>query len=143
MYKLIISLLFFSIIFMYSSPSFAQDSKDINVVLIQTFKLKGPMGDDAAAFREMLIRQDVILNKDPRVIRSYTLRHFWGADSRDLVYVVEFKNLENLFSFSDEFNSILEKAFTKEQLDADNALWSKYVGQHADEIYQIVSDTKK
>ena len=143
MYKLIISLLFFSIIFMYSSPSFAQDSKDINVVLIQTFKLKDRMGDDAAAFREMLKRQGDILNKDPRVIRSYTLRHFWGADSRDLVYVIEFKNYEDLFSFSDEVNSILEKALPKEQVDADYALWGKYVGQHADEIYQIIPDTKK
>jgi hypothetical protein len=143
MYKLIVSLLLFSITFIFYSTSFAQDYKDINVVLIQTCKLKGPMGSDAEAFREMLKRQGDVFNKDPRVISTYVLRHFWGADSRDLVIVTEFKNYEDLFSFSNEMNSMLEKAFSKEQLDADDALWNKYVGQHADEIYQLIPGTKK
>jgi hypothetical protein len=143
MYKLIVSLLLFSITFIFYSTSFAQDYKDINVVLIQTYKLKGPMGSDAEAFREMLKRQGDVFNKDPRVISTYVLRHFWGADSRDLVIVTEFKNYEDLFSFSNEMNSMLEKVFTKEQLDADDVLWNKYVGQHADEIYQLIPGTKK
>ena len=143
MYKLILSILLFSIIFILSSASFAQDYKDIDVVLIQTYKLKGAMGDDAQAFRDILQRQGDVFSNDPRIIRSYALRHFWGADSRDLVIVTEFKNYEDLFSFSNEMNSMLEKAFSKEQLDADNTLWNKYVGQHADEIYQVVPETKK
>jgi hypothetical protein len=143
MYKLILSLLLFSIEFIFYSTTFAQDYKDVDVVLIQTFKMKGPMGGDAEAFREMLKRQGDIFNKDPRVISTYVLRHFWGADSRDLVIVTEFKNYEDLFSFSNEMESMLEKAFSKEQLEADDALWNKYVGQHADEIYQLIPGTKK
>jgi len=84
-----------------------------------------------------------VVNGDPRVINSYVLRHFWGADSRDLVVVTEFKNEMDLFSFYNDMNSILEKAFSKEQLDADNALWNKYIGQHSDEIYSMVPGTSK
>jgi hypothetical protein len=122
---------------MFTSASYAQTSKDTKVVLIQTFKMKGPLGNDAEAFRDMLKRQGDVVNKDPRVVKTYVLRHFWGADSRDLVIVSEFKNLDDLFSFSDDSNALFEKALSKKQVDADNELWNKYVGQHADEIYQV------
>ncbi len=101
------------------------------------------MGDDADAFNESLTRQAQTINGDSRVLRSYVLRHFWGADSRDLVLVTEFENSENLFSFYNELDSIFEKAFSQEQRDKDDALWNKYVGQHSDEIYRVVSDTRK
>ncbi len=137
MYRLILSLLFFSVIFMFTSESYAQTSKDTKVVLIETFKIKGPLGNDTEAFKDMLKRQGDVLNKDPRVVKSYVLRHFWGADSRDFVLVFEFKNLNDLFSYSDDSNALLEKALSKKQVDADNELWNKYVGQHSDEIYQV------
>jgi hypothetical protein len=101
------------------------------------------MGDDAEAFSETLKRQAGVINSDSRVIRSYVLRHYWGADSRDLVLIAEFASEEDLFSFFNDLNGLIEKAFSKEQIDADNALWNKYVGQHSDEIYRVVSDTRK
>jgi len=122
---------------MFTSVSYAQDTKDTKIVLIQTFKVKGPMGNDTEAFKDMLKRQGDVLNKDPRVVKTYVLRHFWGADSRDFVLVSEFKNLDDLFSFSDDSNALLEKALSKKQVDADNELWNKHVGQHSDEIYQV------
>ncbi|MFI5237939.1 MAG: hypothetical protein ACHQLA_08375, partial [Ignavibacteriales bacterium] len=80
---------------------------------------------------------------DPRVLRSYVLRHFWGADSRDLVIISEFETSENLFSFYNELNALFEKAIPKEQLDKDNALFGKYSGPHSDEIYRVLTDTRK
>ena len=143
MYKFIFSLLLFSILIIFSSESFAQDTEDAGVVLIETFKLKSMLGDDAEAFSTMLKRTASVYKNDPRVIRSYLLRHYWGADSRDLVFVYEFKNESDLYSFANEYDSLFEKAFPKEQLDADYKLWDKYVGQHADEIYNLIPDTKK
>ena len=143
MYKLLFSVLLLSVLFLFSPISFAQDADEMHVVHIQTNSMKGMLGDDTKAFNEMLVRQEGVVNGDPRVINSYVLRHFWGADSRDLVVVTEFKNEMDLFSFYNDMNSILEKAFSKEQLDADNALWNKYVGQHSDEIYSMVPGTSK
>jgi len=143
MFKLTVSFLLFSVLFLFSSSSFAQDANEMHVVHMQTNTMKGMLGDDVKAFNEMLVRQEDVINGDPRVINSYVIRHFWGADSRDLVIVTEFKNEMDLFSFYNDMNSLLEKAFSKEQLDADNALWNKYVGEHSDEIYSMVPGTSK
>jgi hypothetical protein len=143
MFKLSLTALLFTVLFFFSTSSFAQDENDFHVVHVQTFKMHGVMGDDAEAFSETLKRQAGVINSDSRVIRSYVLRHYWGADSRDLVLIAEFASEEDLFSFFNDLNGLFEKTFSKEQIDADNALWNKYVGQHSDEIYRVVSDTRK
>ena len=143
MLKLSAAFVLFSVLLFFSSASFAQDGNDFHVVHVQTNKLKGMMGDDADAFNELIVRQTGVINSDSRVLRSYTLRHLWGDDSRDLVLITEFKSMDDLLSFYDDLNSLLEKAIPKEQLDADNELWGKYVGQHSDEIYRVVNNTTK
>lgn len=143
MFRLSLAVFLLSVLFLFSTSSFAQDGNDFHVVHVQTFKMHGVMGDDAEAFSETLKRQAGVINSDSRVIRSYVLRHYWGADSRDLVLIAEFASEEDLFSFFNDLNGLFEKAFSKEQIDADNALWNKYVGQHSDEIYRVVSDTRK
>ena len=143
MYKLFVCAVLFSVFVLFSSASVAQDGNDFHVIHVQTFKMNEMLGDDAEAFSEMLKRQAGVINGDSRVLRSYVLRHFWGADSRDLVIVSEFENSENLYSFYNDLNGLFEKAFSKEQLDKDDELWGKYVGQHSDEIYRVVSDTRK
>jgi hypothetical protein len=143
MFRISLSVLLFSVLFLFTSASFAQSGEETHVVHVQTNKMTMNLGDDAKAFNDMLSRQSDLMNKDERVLSSRVLRHNWGADSRDLVFITEFKNLEDLFSFYNDLNSMFEKAFTKEQLDADNALYNKYVGHHADEIYREVSGTRK
>jgi len=143
MYKLFVCVFLFSALTFFSSTTFAQDDNNFHVIHVQTFKMHGVMGDDAEAFNESLTRQAGVINGDSRVLRSYVLRHFWGADSRDLVIVSEFENSENLYSFYNDLNGLFEKAFSKEQIDKDDELWGKYVGQHSDEIYRVVSDTRK
>jgi hypothetical protein len=143
MFRLFLATFLFSVLFLFSASTFAQEANDFHVVHVQTFKMHGVMGDDAEAFSETLKRQAGVINSDSRVLRSYVLRHYWGADSRDLVLVTEFASDEDLFSFYDDLDSMFEKAFSQEQRDKDNVLWNKYVGQHSDEIYRVVSDTRK
>lgn len=143
MFRLSLAIFLFSVLFLFSAATFAQEGNDFHVIHVQTFKMQGVMDDDAEAFSEALKRQAGVINGDSRVLRSYVLRHFWGGDSRDLVIVSEFENSENLFSFYNDLDGLFEKAFPKEQRDNDNALWNKYVGQHSDEIYRVVSDTRK
>ena len=142
MFRISISILLFSVLVLFSATTLAQ-SDDASVVHVQTNKMIGNLGDDAEAFNDMLRRQSDLVNKDERVLSNRVLRHNWGADSRDLVFVTEFKSLEDLFSFYNDMDSMFEKAFSKEQLDADNALYAKYVGHHSDEIYREVSGTRK
>jgi hypothetical protein len=142
MYKLTSWLFLFSFLILISSSSFAQ-MDERNVIHLQTWKLKSGMNDDdAKAFAEMLQRQTDAVSKDSRLVSFQVVRHNWGADSRDLVMIAEFKNKDDLFSFYDDFGAMLEKAFSKEQMDKDNALFEKYAGQHSDEIYQVIAGTK-
>jgi len=144
MFRFSISVLLFFLFVLFSAGTFAQSSDDAHVVHVQTNKFKATFeGDDAQAFSDMLRRQSETANQDTRLLSFRVLRHNWGADSRDLVIMSEFNNLDDLFSFFDDFNSMMEKAFSKEQLDADNALWNKYVGMHSDEIYREISGTRK
>ena len=143
MFRFFISTFIFSALLL-SSATFAQDSDDFHVVHVQKWTMKSiPIGDEADSFDEMLKKQSGVINNDPRVLSSYVLRHFWGADSRDLVMIAEFKNSEDLFAFYKELGSIMEKSFSKEELDKDDALFNKYVGEHADEIYRVVDGTSK
>lgn len=145
MFKLFVSAFLFSAIVLFSpAAAFAQDSNDFHVVHVQKWVMKSnPTGDEAKAFNEMLKKQSGVFNSDSRVVSSYILRHFWGADSRDLIMVAEFKSSADLFSFFDDLTPMMEKAFSKEERDKDDALFSKYVGHHSDEVYQLVDGTKK
>ncbi len=144
MNKLSFSAFLLSAIVLFSLTATAQTSDDAYVIHLQTWKLKSlPTGDDATAFSEMLKKKSGVINSDSRVLSSRVLRHNWGNDSRDLVMIAEFKNRAELFSFYDELGSIMEKAFSKEETEKDDALWEKYVGQHSDEIYQEVDGTRK
>jgi hypothetical protein len=143
MYKLFVCAVLCSAFGLFTSNSIAQDETDFHVVHVQTFKMSGFLGDDADAFNEMLVRQAGIINGDARVLRSYVLRHWWGDDSRDLVLVSEFAKGDDLFTFYEDLGGIFEKALSKEQLDADDALLAKYGGYHSDEIYRVVTNTTK
>ena len=144
MRKFILCTVLFSAMFLFSSVSSAQSSDSDYVVHVQTWKMNSrPTGDDGEAFGDMLKKQSEIINSDPRVVRSYVVRHYWGADSRDLVMITEFTSLEDLFSFYDDFGSMIEKAIPKDELEAGNKLWAKYAGYHSDEIYSEVPGTRK
>ena len=143
MYRLFLSLFLFSAILLFSTASYAQMEEEQHVIQVQTWKLKSvPNMDDEAAFAEMLQRRADAAGSDSRVLSFRAVRHNWGADSRDFVIIAEFKNKEDIFSFYNDFDGILEKAFSKEQLDKDDALWDKYVGYHSDEIYRVVASKK-
>ena len=143
MFRLFLPVFLLSVFSLFTTSTLAQSSDEAHIVHIQTNKMKGMPDDDADAFNDMIRRQMGVINSDARVISSYVLRHLWGADSRDFVLVTEFKNLDDLYSFYDDLNSMLENAFSKEQYDKDNEMWAKYVGQHSDEIYQETPGTRK
>ena len=144
MNKLLIPILLFAAMIFSSANISAQTADDTHVVYIQTWKMLSlPTGDDGKAFGEMLKRQTEAVTGNTKLLSQRVVRHNWGSDSRDLLIITEFKNLEDLFVFSGEMNATYEKAFTKEENENFNKLWMKYVGMHSDEIYREVPGTRK
>lgn len=144
MNKLLIPIMLFTAILFSAANISAQTADETYVVSIQTWKMNSlPTGDDAKAFSDMLKRQTEVLKENPKLLSQRIVRHLWGADSRDLIIINEFKNLEDLFAFSNEMFPAYEKAFSKEENENFIKLWMKYVGMHSDEIYREVSGTRK
>lgn len=144
MNKLLIPILLFAAMLFTSANISAQSADDTHVVYIQTWKMLSlPNGEDSKAFGDMLRRQTEVLKDNPKLLSQRVVRHNWGSDSRDLLIITEFKNLEDLFTFSGEMIAAYEKAFTKEENEKFNNLWMKYVGMHSDEIYREVPGTRK
>ena len=140
MFRLPVFVILFSVLAFLSMDSWAQ-TENTHVTHVQTWKLKTTLeGDDAKAFADMMQRQIDAVNTDRRLISYSVVRHSWGADSRDVVVIGEFRSLDDLLSFYDEFDSLLESAFSKEQLEMDDALFNKYLGEHSDEIYAVIAE---
>ena len=144
MNKLLIPILLFAAVLFTSANISAQSADNTHIVYVQNWKMLSlPTGDDDKAFGEMLRKQTEALRDNPKLISQRVVRHNWGSDSRDLLIITEFNNLEDLFAFSGEMNAAYEKAFTKEENEKFNKLWMKYVGMHSDEIYREVPGTRK
>ena len=142
MYRIFCSLFLFSSILFFSTASYAQ-MNDEHVIHVQTWKMNSvPNMDDETVFAEIVQRRADVFGSDPRVLSFRAVRHNWGADSRDFVIISEFKNKEDLFSFYNDLTDMMKKAYPKEQLDKDTALWEKYVGHHSDEIYRVIASKK-
>ena len=142
MYKLFICTFFLSAFLLFSSSVIAQED-DSRVVHVQTFKMTSMMGDDADALNEMIRSQSGVINKDERVLGSRVVRHYWGADSRDLVLITEFKDMATLEAFYNDLFTMMEEELGEEQSKKDNDLWNKYVGMHSDKMHAEVSGTRQ
>lgn len=144
MNKLLIPFLLFTAILFSAANISAQTADETHIVYVQTWKMKSmPTGEDGKAFLEMLKKQTDAVKGNSKLLSQRVVRHNWGSDSRDLIFIAEFKNIEDLFAYSGEQNSMYEKAFSKEENEKFNDLWMKYVGQHSDEIYREVAGTRK
>lgn len=144
MNKLLVPYLLFAAILFSAANISAQSAEETHIVYVQTWKMKSmPTGEDGKAFVDMLKKQTEAVKGNSKLLSQRIVRHNWGSDSRDLLIINEFKNLEDLFAFSGEINSMYDKAFSKEENDKFNDLWMKYVGQHSDEIYREVAGTRK
>lgn len=144
MNKLLIPFLLFAAILFSAADISAQTADETHIVYVQTWKMKSmPTDEDGKAFLEMLKKQTDAVKGNSKLLSQRIVRHNWGSDSRDLLILAEFKNIEDLFAYSGELNSMYEKAFSKEENEKFNDLWLKYVGQHSDEIYHEVAGTRK
>ena len=139
----IYKLLLLSVMFLLFSTSYinAQDESDQHIVTVTTFHLKFPLDGTNKEFNDMWKDYfDKVLSKSSEVISRSVYRHFWGSDNTQLVLVSEFKNLQDLMASEKTENDLFEKAYpNKDDQDKFNKIFSKYVGNHSDEIYHLVN----
>jgi len=127
----------------FNSTNFAQDG---NIVYVQTWDFEMPDGGSWAEFDSLsaLVNEKVV-SKNNKILSQRIVRHFWGSNSRQLIFIREYAIIEDLVGNDDTGTKLFEAAWkTKEERKAFNDAYGKYFrGEHSDEIYSEIPGTSK
>lgn len=94
----------------------------------------------------LTIWKERVMKPNPYFVSTKILRHWWGHDSREVVFIFELKNWGDLEKAFDKQNGIIEEHkgwATKEDAQAFGKMWvSTFVlnSHHSDEIYRVVAE---
>ena len=120
---------------MLSSVGFAQDDEG-HIYVVSTFKSVIPEGGSADERDNLLMELIEAQKSNKKVLSSVTLRHHWGSDFRDWVFITEYKSMAD-FAEAEKINQKLNKKKWKD--DDERAEFfrklGKYFSEHSDEIY--------
>ena len=129
-------------IFLLSNNIIAQD--DSHIVVVTTWYVNAPEDGSVSEYDSLsAIVNEKIASKNSKIISRYQLRHLWGSDSRHVVIVTEYANMQDIDAAAEEGSKLFREAFpSADDRKEFNKAYSKYWdGYHSDEIYTIV--TKK
>lgn len=124
-------------VFLLSGMLYAQDEKP-HIFTVTTFELLSPKGGSNAEFDSLAaLWTENITNKNEFIVSELLMTHLWGSNALDFVVINEFKNFADIEKASDRSTELLREAWPdeKERREYFRA-YSKYFGNHSDEIYQ-------
>ena len=129
----------------FSSTLNAQDESP-HVYTVSTFEYIFPDDGSIAEWDSLntLFMQNVI-NQNEYIISQRVLRHMWGNNSLDIVYITEYNSFSDIEKGQDRGNELFNEAWTtEEEREAFNdASFSYFGNRHSDEIYQEVTNQRK
>ncbi len=143
--NLLFSALLAAFISFGSFSAFAQDEETPHIFVVQTWiRNTGPDIDRAQADSLVRFYNENVAMKNPKLLSSRTMSHFFSGDSREYVYILEYKSLADMeaaFAIDDA----TEKALwpDKKARAPYDKMWSKHFNHHGDEIYSEISGTRK
>lgn len=140
MKRLILLSVFFITLLFLNKTIVAQN--DNNILVVTTWYLNIPEDGTPAEFDSLsTFITDNVVKKNPKIISRYVVRHFWGSDSRQVVVMTEYANMDDIDLAGEEGSKLFQKAFPNEEdRKAFNKSFGKYWnGYHSDEIYSVVS----
>jgi len=139
----IAAILLFS--FFFSSIILAQDESP-HVYTVTTTQFIFPDGGSRAEFDSLnSLYMENVVNKNEFIISQRALRHMWGNNSLDLVYITEYKSFTDIEKGQKRNTELFREAWaTSEERRAFNTALNKYYrDRHSDEIYQEFSNQRK
>ena len=131
--------------FFISSQINAQDEEP-HVYTVTTTQFVFPDGGSIAEWDSLnTLFMENVINKNEYIISQRALRHMWGHNSEDLVYITEYKSFTDIEKGQARNTELFNEAWaTSEERQAYNNAAGKYFGDHhSDEIYQEVTNQRK
>ena len=129
--------------FMINGNSNAQNAN--HVYTIQKWRVVIPANGSSAELDKLLQEwHDKIVMKNDKVISEIVMRHNTGSDSRDLLFVTEYANWNDIDAADKIQWNLVDQAWPnkddrKEYFDT----WNKYGRFHSDEIMTEKSKLRK
>jgi len=86
-----------------------------------------------------------VINQNEYIVSQRVLRHRWGNNSLDIVYVSKFNSFADIEKGQDRRTELFNEVWaTKEGREAFNDALFRYFGnRHSDEIYPEVINQRK
>jgi len=131
--------------FFISFQGNAQD-EDPHVYTVTTTEFNFPDGGSNAEWDSLnTLYMENVINKNEYIISQMALRHMWGNNSQDLVFISEYKSFADIEKAQDRNTELFREAWpTSEERRAYNRAVNKYFGnRHSDEIYQEDPNQRK
>jgi hypothetical protein len=131
--------------FFFSSIIFAQDESS-HVFTVSTFEFSLPDEGSAAEFDSLnTLYMNNVINKNEYIISQRALRHLWGHNSLDLVYITEYNSFDDIEKGLDRNTELFREAWTtsEERQAFNSTIFSYFRGRHSDEIYQEDNNQRK
>jgi len=113
--------------------------------IIQTLYINQKMDMSEASMDSLLnLYKTKIVNLNPYYVSSKILRHWWGHDSRQVIFVFELKSWDDITKASEKTQEIMKAhvGWTDEGMKSFIKKMEEMFGDsfHSDEIYRIIGD---
>ena len=131
--------------FFSSSTLNAQDESP-HVFTVTTTQFIFPDGGSMAEWDSLnTLYMENVVNKNEFIVSQRALRHMWGHNSLDLVYITEYKTFTDIEKAQDRNTELFRETWTTaEERQVYNRAANNYFGdRHSDEIYQEVMNQRK
>lgn len=128
-----------------SFVSSAQDSEDPHIFIIQTW-VRNTDPDINRAEADSLVKfyHENIAMKNEKLLSSRTMSHYFTADSREFVFIMEYKSLADMEAAFDIDDANEKKLWPDKKARAPyDKMWSKHFSHHGDAIFGEISGTRK
>lgn len=136
-----------AILFVISVRLQAQNNSAPKPLIIQTMYISPSEATMRVNLDSLLkIWKERVMNPNPFFVSTKIVQHWWGHDSREVIFIFELKSWDDIERAFEKRNEILKdhKGWaTKEDAQAFGKLWRSIFfnePHHSDEIYQVVAE---
>ena len=120
----------------------AQDNQPIKPLIEQTLYLNPGFGNlNQNLDSIMKIYKQRVLDPNPYFVNTKILSHWWGHDSRELIFVFELKSWDDIDKAFNKQKDIISHLNATEKDGMGDMIRSLAKGSHhSDEIYQVLAE---
>ena len=122
----------------WTGHAIAQDETEDepSVFLVATFYVDVPDGGSMDEFMDMLAEQSDATSENPHILSQVTLRHWFTADSREIITITEYESLSGMEAAFAASQELIEAKWPdEEERDAWQEKLNSYIQYHSDAIY--------